>query len=112
VSQDPLTPGALAALLERLRLPQAGAGLTPEAARAQADLLLARIASLTEALRAGEANETTRLASRLLLSDLALVAAQFRGRANEVSRSLNRVLDEAQATLEKVDATGSSQPRT
>lgn len=81
-------------LLERLSLQQAGAKSPSEVTQAQVDLLLARIASLTDVLRTAESNDTTRLASRMLLSDLALVAAQFRGRANEIAESLTRVLED------------------
>ena len=93
----------LTALLERLRLQPAGASTPSEVTRAQLDLLLARIGSLTEALRNADRNETTRLASRLLLSDLALVAAQFRGSANAMSASLSHALEGLTRALAQLD---------
>jgi hypothetical protein len=51
------------------------------------------MAALTDALRDGGSNETCRLAERLLLTDLALVAAQFRGRTNALNESLTRALE-------------------
>ena len=88
-------------LLERLRLQLASAGsLPPDVAQTQVDFLLARIAALTEALRGAGGDDTTRLATRVLLSDLALVAAQFRGRANAVGASLTGALDGIRVVME------------
>ena len=87
------TTGELTALLERLRVQPAGANTPADVTRAQLDVLLARIGSLTDALRGAEPNETTRLASRLLINDLAAVAAQFRGDANAMRASLASALD-------------------
>jgi hypothetical protein len=53
-----------------------------EIAEVQIQLLLTRVAALTDALRGAESNDTTRLASRIVLNDLAVVAGQFRARAN------------------------------
>jgi len=95
----------LTALLERLRLQSAGAASLPEVHQAQLDLLLARIASLTEALRDTKSDETSRLAARLLVADLGLVAAQFRGRANDIAASLTRAIDGLSSDLVKPSRT-------
>jgi hypothetical protein len=100
VASRPFNADDLTRLLERFRLQQAGANATPEVNQAQLDLLLARIASLTDTLRDTEANETTRLASRLLLSDLGLVSAHFRARANEIGEALTRALEGISAEFE------------
>ena len=97
----------LAALLERLWLQPAGAASLSEVNRTHLDLLLARIASLTEALRGAQSDETSRLAVRLLLTDLDLVAAQFRGRANDTAGTLMRALDGIRSGLESTDPTRS-----
>ena len=97
----------LTALLERLRLQPAGPASLPEVNRAQLDLLLARIASLTDAVRGAPPDETSRLAARLLLADLGLVAAQFRGRANDTASALTRALDGIRSGLESTDPTRS-----
>ena len=97
----------LTALLERLRLQPAGAASLSEVNRAHLDLLLARIASLTEALRGAQSDETSRLAARLLLAALGLVAAQFRGRANDTADALTRALDGIRSGLESTDPTHS-----
>jgi hypothetical protein len=86
--------------LERLRLEQAGARSTSEVAQAQIDLMLARIASLTDVVRSAESQEAFRLACRLLLADLALVAAQFRGRANELAEALDREIEGIRAVMD------------
>jgi hypothetical protein len=89
-----LTPDELTPLLERFR-PERARGKTPsEISDAEVQLLLARIAALTDALHDAEPNETARLASRILLSDLAVLAAQFRGRANAMRTSLAKALEE------------------
>lgn len=97
----------LTALLERLRLQPAGPASLSEVNRAQLDLLLARIASLTDALRGAPSDETSRLAARLLLADLGLVAAQFRGRANDIAGALTRALDGIRCGLESTEPTRS-----
>ena len=91
----------LTVLLERLRRQSAGAASLPEVHQTQLDLLLARIASLTDALRGAPSDETSRLAARLLLADLSSVAAQFRGRANDIAGALARALDGLSSDLEK-----------
>ena len=100
MASRPFTADELTRLLERFRLQQAGANATPEVNQAQLDLLLARIASLSDALRDAEASEASRLASRLLLSDLGLVSAHFRAHANEIGEALTRALDGINAELE------------
>ena len=108
VSDRMSTTEELTALLERLRLQSAGLRTTAEVAQVQQDLLLARIASLTEAIRGSEWNATTRLASRLLVDDLALVIAQFRGEANQMRASLSGALDGLTAAISAADADSTS----
>jgi hypothetical protein len=84
----PMSPDDLTDLLERCRLQAAGGKSPDEVTQGELDLLLARIDLLTSALRAAEANETARLATRLLLLDVGLVAAQLRGRVNVLRDSL------------------------
>ena len=103
------TSDNLTALLESLRLQPAGAAPLSEVSRAQLDLLLARIALLTEALRQVQPEHTARLAERLLLADLGLVAAQFRGRANDTASALTRALDGIRSGLESTDPTHTHQ---
>jgi hypothetical protein len=88
------TADDLTALLERLRLQEASAKSTAEVTAAQLDITLARIAALTEALRNADDGEASRLASRLLLGDLATVAAHFRARTNDIAVSLSPVLQD------------------
>jgi hypothetical protein len=90
----------LTALLQRLRLHQAGTQSPSEVTQAQVELLLARIASLTGALSGAESNESSRIAARLLLSDVAMVAAQLRGNTNALGERLTRVLENVRLTLE------------
>lgn len=95
----------LAALLQQLRLQQADGKLPSEVTQAQVDLLLARIASLTEALRgAAEQNATFRVGARLLLADVAMVAAQFRGNTNAFGERLTRALESAQQALDRPES--------
>ena len=91
------TADDLTTLLERFRLQEGGAKSTAEVTEAQLDVVLARIAALTEALRKAEDDEVTRLASRILLGDLAIVAAHFRARTNDITVSLSRVLEDTSA---------------
>lgn len=91
----------LTSLLQQLRLSQADGKSPSEVTQAQVELLLARIASLTDVLRgAAESSGTFRVAARLLLADLAMVAAQFRGNTNARGERLTRALDEARLALE------------
>ena len=91
----------LTALLQQLRLQQPGAKSTSEATQAQIDLLLARIALLTDTLRDAEWSEPSRAAARLLLADLAMVSAQFRGNANSISERLAGTLETVRLILER-----------
>jgi hypothetical protein len=102
-----ILPNDLILLLERLRLPPAGAKPTSDVTLEQVDVLIARIASLTEVLRGAAEDETAQLASRMLMSDLALVAAQFRGRANELVAALTRARDDICGELDDVGQSGS-----
>lgn len=74
--------------------------------QAEIELLLARIASLSETLgNATQSTETFRVAARLLLADVAMVTAHFRGNSNTLSERLTRALEDAQLALERtVDA--------
>jgi DNA anti-recombination protein RmuC len=98
------SPEDLTMLLERLDVQRAGAKSPSEIADAQVERLLARVAALTGALRAASQNDTARLASRVLLDDLALVAAQFRGNANDMRASLSSALDDLRGALEQIDS--------
>lgn len=92
VAGKSLTPGELNTLLERLRLERAGSRPVEEMTEAQIQHLLARVAGLTDVLREAERNDAAQLASRLLLEDLAAVAAHFRGRANTMEQMLSKAL--------------------
>jgi len=83
-----LTAADLAALLERFPVERVGARGTTEVAESQVQMLLARIAALTDALREAQGSEAERLAARMLVGDLATVVGQFRGRANTVRTAL------------------------
>ena len=90
----------LTAVLRRLRLHEAGTLSPSEVTQAQVELLLARIASLTETLRGAASNEASRTAAHLLLADLAMVAAQVRGNTNALGERLTHVLANVRLTLE------------
>lgn len=91
----------LTAILQRLRLQQADAQAPPEITRTQIELLLARVAALTDAIRrATSPNGTSRAAFRLLLADLAMVTAQLRGNTTALDERLTRALDDARLALE------------
>ncbi len=66
--------------------------------------LLERLAALTNALQAAPQDETARMASRVLLDDLALVAAHFRGDANAMRASLVGALDDLRGAREQIDS--------
>jgi hypothetical protein len=102
-----ISPDELILLLERLRLPSAGEKHASDVTLEQVDVLLARIASLTEALRGAEKDETAQLTSRILIGDLAMVTAQFRGRANELVGALTRARDDIRGELDNIDQSGS-----
>jgi hypothetical protein len=98
VSDEPASPrppgGAdLLDILTRLRLQPADATSAAAAARGQLEIVVARIAALTDALRAGGGDADARLASRLLLADVGQVVAQLRGEANELAAALDRALE-------------------
>jgi len=109
VSDRAISPDDLILLLERVRLPSAGAKPSSDVTREQHDVLIARIDSLTDALRGAAADETARLASRMLIGDLGLVAAQFRGRANDLVAALTRARDDLRVELDKIDQSGTSE---
>jgi hypothetical protein len=92
VSGSVLTAERLAELLDRFRPERAGQKALSEIDEAQIQFLLTRVVALTDALRGAESNETTRLASRIVLSDLSTVASQFRARANTMRPALARAL--------------------
>ena len=98
-----MNPASLVELLERMPLERAGGKTIDETSQTQAQHVLARIAALTDTMRRSESNETARLASRLLLDDLATVAALFRARANEISVLLTKGLDDLQQVLVRSD---------
>jgi hypothetical protein len=89
-----LTAERLTEVLDRFPPERPGIQTVEETAEAQARLQVARIAALTDMLRDADPNEIARLASRMLLSDLAAVAARFRGRANAMRSSLAQALAE------------------
>lgn len=92
----------LAALLQQLRLQQAEGQAPSEVTQAQVDLLLARIASLTEALRgSSDSSAAFRVTARLLLADVAMVTAQFRGNTNAIGERLTRAMENAQLALNR-----------
>ncbi len=94
VPRRTLTSDELTQLLERFPLERAGGRPLEGTIEAQVQLLFGRIAALTEALRGTESNETTRLASRMLLVDLTSAAAYFRGRTNTMRSPLAKALAE------------------
>ena len=89
-----ISPNDLVQLLERAHPAPAGAKRTSDVTLEQVDILLARVASLTDALRGALEGEAVHLTGRLLISDLALVTAQFRGRTNELVAALARARGE------------------
>ena len=91
----------LTTLLQRLRLQQPGAKSPSEVTQAQTELLLTRMSSLTDTLRVAEWNDTSRAAARLLLADLAMVTAQFRGHATAIGEKLATTLEQVRADLER-----------
>ncbi len=103
-----LTSDDLALLLERFRAERAGARTAEDMIDEQVQVLLARIAALTDALGGTELNDASRIASRVLLSDLAFVAAQFRGRANTMRASLGKTLEDLHAAIAHVETSAGS----
>ena len=90
----------LSLVLQQLRLQQADGKSPSDVTQAQVELLLARIAALTDELRGAHPSETSGATARLLLADLAMAAAQFRGHANELGERLTRALDNARLALD------------
>lgn len=104
-----ISSDGLVKLLEQRHLPPAGPKHTSDVTLQQVDILIARIASLTEALRGAEQDEAAQLASRILLEDLALVVAQFRARANELVESLTGAQDGIRLETDGADESVSHQ---
>lgn len=100
----------LAVVLQQLRLQRAEAHSPSEVTQAQVELLLARIASVTDALRGARPSETSGAATRLLLADIAMATASFRSHANEVGIRLSRALEDARLALERTADTPYSPP--
>ena len=101
---NPLSPiDDLRALLLQLRLPAPDSKTASDAARSQLDLLLARITALTESLRTAPLDGAFDSAARLLLADLAMVAAQCRGHTSELGERLAHALEHARLALEGSD---------
>jgi len=103
VSDRVTLPDDLILLLERLLVQSAGVKSTPDVTREQVDVLITRIAALTDALRGAAEDNTAKIASRMLIADLAAVTAQFRGRANELSEVLTRALDNLRKELDDAE---------
>ena len=101
VSERTSSPDPLAGLLLTLRLQPAGMTSPSEAAHAQLDLLFERVATLSKALRDADGGAIPRVAARLLLADLAMVAAQLRGHATAHSASLASALENVREILDK-----------
>ena len=98
----PLSPAALAAALERLELRPAAVHDVQAATQGQLELACARIAALTDLLRADTGwSETTRLTARLLLVELGTVSAQFRAGATESADALGRAMDSIRTLLDR-----------
>jgi hypothetical protein len=100
VSERAISPDDLILLLESVRLPSAGTKPSSDVTLDQVDALIARIGSLTDALRGAADDKTAQLASRLLIGDLAIVATQFRARANELVAELARARDDLRGELD------------
>jgi hypothetical protein len=107
-----LTSEELTAVLDRFRVERPGPRSLSEITEAQVDLVVARLAALTDAIRGGESNEATLLASRILLSDLAFVAGQFRGRANAMRVSLTSTLADLRGVMADLERSDVKPPPT
>ena len=103
----PLTSEVLASLLEQFPVERAGTKAGSEVTDAQTQMLLGRIAALTDALRETQGGEAERLASRILLGDLATVVGQFRGRANTARAALAGAEQGLRDALARFKASGS-----
>jgi len=111
VAERAFTSDDLAALLERFSPERAGAKPSADVTELQVRLLLSRIAALTDALRDAEPHEAARVAHRILLSDLALVAGQFRGRTNGLRASLAEALAGLRDAIAQCEAQTSDRAR-
>ena len=90
----------LARLLRQLPVQTTSAVSSNEAAQAQLDILINRIATLTSALRGAPPNDAARAAARLLLADVAMVTAQFRATLTGTGEQLNAELERVRLTIE------------
>jgi hypothetical protein len=91
------------AILDRFGVERPGARSVSEITDGQVELLLARIAALTDALRGAEPNDATVIATRVLISDLTLVAGQFRGRANGMRKELTTALADLRGAFDGLE---------
>jgi hypothetical protein len=110
VSHHELTADELTELIARFPLERSGTRTLEEITEAQVQQLFGRLEALTRLLRGTSSNETTRLASRMLLHDLTAVAAHFRGRSNVLGTSLASArtqLGEALAACDAAEARSS-----
>jgi hypothetical protein len=95
-------PDALGALLEELRVPAGAPGTPAAVTETQITQLLGRIAAVTAWLRrAGDAGDASRAAVRLMLADVAMVAAQFRGNTTALDARLEAAIESARQALER-----------
>jgi hypothetical protein len=101
----------LTSLLERCSSAHAGRQGAVAAGQPHVELLVARVAALTEALRDADSNDTTRLAERILVADLTLLATQFRTGAHAIGTSLVRAQDTLGDALERAGRAAGSAPR-
>ena len=83
----------LRATLDELRVAAVGERGPDEIAGLQLEHLLARVRALTEDLEVAGGGADMRLAERLLLADLALVAARLRAEVNADRTALAGVLE-------------------
>jgi hypothetical protein len=91
----------LTTILKQLQLQRADGKSPADVTHAQVELLLARIASLTDALRgAPQSGDASQITARLLLADVAMVAAQFRGTTTSLNEQLLRALERARLAIE------------
>jgi hypothetical protein len=101
VSEPGIPSDRVLELLQQLQLQASRADTPFDAAQAQSDLLLDRLAALTRALRGADASDSSRIAARLLLADVAMTTAGIRGEASAHEASLTRVLDDVREILER-----------
>ena len=99
------SPSDVTALIAGLSLVPAEPRSPTDLTQAELDLVLARMSALITLLRDAAPSDTTRLAERLLLADLAFVAARFRAGADAASASLEGALDALRSALDGASAT-------